>query len=178
MKSAFTPLEPAYPTASREDGRAASPPVGKCHVPCQFLTGFTLIEVLLTAAILVLLTSVILINLRPSTRFAEGNNLKRSSDVNSLLNAIHRYASDNKGALPAGIAGTAEISDSGADICSTLVPVYLSQLPVDPLTNSGQPISTCAGAYTTNYTVARNSNNTVTVAAPAAESGTTISATR
>jgi len=117
--------------------------------------------------------------------FPSSNNTKRASDINAILNAIGQYAADNKGVLPNGIDVTTRfIQKSGnptndADICSALVPSYLAALPVDPLTNNGTPILNCSVNYNTNYTVARSpSDNRITIAAPAAELGQTISVNR
>jgi type IV pilus assembly protein PilA len=100
--------------------------------------------------------------------------------VNTILNAVHQYAADNKGTLPAGITATSQtVSSGGANICAALVTDYVAALPVDPLTNNGTPVSDCTAAYDTNYTIIRSaSNNRITVSAPAAELGAVISVTR
>lgn len=148
--------------------------------------GFTLIELLVVIGILAVLLAITLIAINPARQFSQANNTKRSSDVNAILNAIDQYAADNKGALPGTIPTTAAVigSDTAGgqvDICADLVTQYLAALPVDPLTNNGTPVSDCAvvGGYNTNYTVLRSTtDNRITVAAPAAELGATISVTR
>ncbi len=144
--------------------------------------GFTLIELLVVIGILAVLLAITLIAINPARQFSQANNTKRSSDVNAILNAVGQYAADNKGALPAGIDSTVRtITDSlnGADICDALVPQYIAALPVDPLTNNGTPISSCAAAYDTNYTITRSAtDNRLTVTAPAAELTQTITVTR
>src|SRR5712692_10077825 len=100
--------------------------------------GFTLIELLVVIGILSVLLAITLIAINPARQFSQANNTKRRSDVNAILNGIHQYAADNKGALPAGITTTAQgISNTGANICASLVTRYLAALPVDPLTNNG-----------------------------------------
>ncbi len=145
-------------------------------------SGFTLIEILVVIGILATLFAIVLIAINPARQFAQANNTKRRSDVGAILNAIHQYAADNKGTLPTGITTTVQnISSTGADICAQVVTRYIAQLPVDPLTNNGTPISEsgCSGPYDTNYTVFRSAtDNRITVAAPAAELGETISVTR
>ena len=143
--------------------------------------GFTLIELLVVIGILAILLAITLIAINPAKQFAQANNTKRRSDVNAILNAIDQYAADNKGALPSGIpsssAGT--VSSGGVNICANLVTKYLAALPVDPLTNNGAPVTDCTSAYNTNYTVIQSSaDNRVTVSAPAAELGETITVTR
>lgn len=144
------------------------------------VAGFTLIELLVVIGILAVLLAITLVAINPARQFAQANNTQRSSDVNSLLNAIHQYAADNAGELPAAISTTPQvISDAGADVCSDLVTDYLAALPVDPLTGPAITEDQCGGTYTTGYTVVSSStNNRVTVAAPDAELGASISATR
>ncbi|OGF99720.1 hypothetical protein A2Y99_01990 [Candidatus Gottesmanbacteria bacterium RBG_13_37_7] len=146
--------------------------------------GFTLIEILVVIGILATLFAIVLIAINPARQFSQANNTKRRSDVQAILNAIHQYAADNRGTLPTGITTTSQTIGNGtgeSDICAQVVTRYIAELPVDPLTNNGTPISAagCAVTYTTNYTVARSAtDNRITVAAPAAELGDTITVTR
>ena len=143
--------------------------------------GFTLIELLVVIGILAILLAITLIAINPAKQFSQANNTKRRSDVNAILNAIDQYAADNKGALPAGIpsASAGTVSSGGVNICASLVTKYLAALPVDPLTNNGAPVTNCTAAYNTNYTVIQSTaDSRVTVAAPAAELGETITVTR
>jgi type IV pilus assembly protein PilA len=144
--------------------------------------GFTLIELLVVIGILAVLLAITLIAINPAKQFAQANNTKRRSDVNAILNAINQYMADNKGVLPTGITTTnQQISNTGANICTALVPVYIAALPVDPQTNGGTPISQtgCAGTYATNYQVVQSATSArITVTAPAVELGDTITVTR
>lgn len=144
--------------------------------------GFTLIELLVVIGILAVLLAITLIAINPARQFAQANNTKRRSDVNAILNAVNQYMADNKGLLPAGITTTdQEISKTGADICSSIVPQYIAALPVDPKTNNGKPITDCAvvGGYVTRYNIVQISgNNRLTVSAPDAELTESISVTR
>ncbi len=142
--------------------------------------GFTLIEVLVVIGILSVLLLITLVAINPSRQFASANNTQRNSDVNAILNAINQYASDNKGQLPAGISTTnQEIASTGADLCDLLVTDYIAALPSDPLTGSAVTEAGCAAAYGTGYYVVSSAtNNRVTVSAPSAELGASISATR
>ena len=142
--------------------------------------GFTLIELLVVIGILAVLLAITLIAINPAKQFAQANNTKRSSDVNAILNGVGQYAADNKGVIPAGITTSAQnIANTGADVCAELITTYLAALPVDPLTNNGTPVTNCAAAYDTNYTIVRSStDNRITVTAPAAELGATIAVTR
>lgn len=144
--------------------------------------GFTLVELLVVIGILAVLLSIVLIAINPARQFSQANNTKRASDVNAILNAIHQYAADNKGALPAGITTTAQnISNTGANICSSVVPTYIAALPADPTINNGAAVSDCAvvGGYNTGYTVVKSAtDNRITVTAPSAELSQVISVTR
>lgn len=143
-------------------------------------SGFTLIEILVVIGILAVLFAIVLIAINPARQFSQANNTKRRSDVTTLLNAIHQYAADNNGALPTAITTTAQnISDTGANICTDLITVYLAALPADPTINNGAAITDCVAAYDTGYTVVSSAtDNRVTVTAPSAELGATISVTR
>jgi prepilin-type N-terminal cleavage/methylation domain-containing protein len=149
-------------------------------IHAQNRKGFTLIEILVVIGILAVLFAIVLIAINPARQFSQANNTKRRSDVNAILNAIHQYAADNRGALPAGIGSTAGlISSGGVNICNDLVTRYLAALPVDPLTNNGTAVTNCGAAYDTNYTVVRStSDNRITVSATAAELGETINVNR
>lgn len=143
--------------------------------------GFTLIELLVVIGILAILLTITLIAINPQRQFQQANNTKRASDVNEILNAVHQYAADNKGQLPAGITNAVQnVSNTGANICALIVPTYIAALPVDPLTNNGAQVVDCAavGGYDTNYTIVATANNRITVAAPAAELSQVISVTR
>ena len=142
--------------------------------------GFTLIELLVVIGILAVLLAIVLIAINPARQFSQANNTKRRSDVNAILNAVHQYAADNKGALPAGVTETdQEITSTAANLCSDLVTQYLPALPVDPLTNNGTPITDCTAAYTTGYNIIKSAtDNRLTVSAPDAELSEVINVVR
>jgi type IV pilus assembly protein PilA len=142
--------------------------------------GFTLIELLVVIGILSVLLVITLVAINPARQFSLANNTKRRSDINSILNAVHQYAADNKGVLPTSITATVQaISNTAANACASLVSNYLAALPSDPLTNAGASVTDCAVAYSTGYTIVKSAtNNRVTVAAPDAELSEVISVTR
>lgn len=65
--------------------------------------GFTLIELLLVIAIIAALAVVVFAALKPQQRILDAKNARRRNDVEVILNAVHYYLSDNKGAWPTGI---------------------------------------------------------------------------
>ncbi|HSE61388.1 MAG TPA: prepilin-type N-terminal cleavage/methylation domain-containing protein [Candidatus Saccharimonadales bacterium] len=149
--------------------------------------GFTLIEVLVVIGILAVLLALVLIAVNPRQHFIQANNTQRRSDANAILNAIGSYMSQNKGQLPAGIDGTVRTitSTAGAsniNLCTALVPTYIADIPLDPVTGTetpaGSQCTTGGATYSSGYTVTTTGGNRVTVAAPAAENGETISVTR
>lgn len=141
--------------------------------------GFTLIEILLVIVIIAILAGIVLIAINPGRQVSQANNAQRRSDVNAILNAVHQYTIDNRGSAPTGITSTSTAIGSGVglvDICSALVPTYIAALPYDP-TATGAGYTSCA-SYTTGYNIEKDSNNRITVNAPAAELSETISVTR
>ncbi len=153
--------------------------------------GFTLIEILVVIGILAILLAIVLIAINPQQQFRQANNTQRRSDVNAVLNAVSSYAAQNKGQLPAGITSTAKTISSTAgatfiNLCTDLVPTYIADLPLDPVSGTESPTaSICTDAsatYDTGYTIQSAAGNRVTVNAPDAEdeggSPVTISVTR
>ncbi|HBC72730.1 MAG: hypothetical protein UX91_C0006G0113 [Candidatus Amesbacteria bacterium GW2011_GWB1_47_19] len=141
----------------------------------KFRKGFTLIELLVVIGVLAVLLTITLIAINPARQFAQSNDTKRRSDVNSILNAIHQFGADNRGILPAGLAQVAAtpmpIQRSAtpdpsveADICADVVTDYLAALPVDPQVGTGTPVTDCTTAYQTGYEVSVSAtNNRVTI---------------
>lgn len=143
--------------------------------------GFTLIEVLLVVAIISILAGIVILAINPSRQLAQSKNAQRAADVTTILNAIYQYSLDNNGSLPSSI--TALTADTYGTICETggtctgLVDLsvlsnnetYLTSIPIDPA---------CSTANSSCYQVKRTSNNRITINAPNAENGETISVTR
>lgn len=150
--------------------------------------GFTLIELLLVIAIIAILVVTVFAALNPAQRFKDARNARRSTDVETLLTAIHESIIDSRGTLPSGLsAGMSEtqlgsagtgcaVSTAGCNVVATAclnlatpLAAYLKTIPVDP--------SLATNSATTNYSVIVDSNGIVTIRACGAE-GTTISTSR
>jgi prepilin-type N-terminal cleavage/methylation domain-containing protein len=150
--------------------------------------GFTLIEILVVIGIIAILAAVVLVAINPARQFAQARNSQRVSNVNAILNAIGQKMADCKGKFDASTTecptspvcptltpGTPYNIFSAAggvgDInLSCLVPTYISILPSDPKTATGND---------TGYDVIVDSTTfRTTVSAPDAELGETISVTR
>ena len=140
--------------------------------------GFTLIEILLVVAAIAILAGIVIVAINPGKQLGDTRNAQRQSDVTTILNAAYQYSIDNNGVLPAGITATStEICASGAANCNSVIDLsvlalngkYLVGIPSDP-----QKV-TVNGA---GYTIAKDANGRITVAAPLAEQGAVISVTR
>ena len=141
--------------------------------------GFTLIEVLLVVAIIAILAGIVILAINPNKQLGDTRNSQRQADVNTILNATYQYSIDNQGNLPTGITNTpTDICGTHAASCTNLVNLsvlsdngkYLVAIPHDPKTGSD--------SGDTGYQISKDNNNRVTVSAPSAEQGKTISATR
>ncbi len=158
--------------------------------------GFTLIELLVVIGILAVLLAITLIAINPGHQFAQANNTKRRSDILQILNAIGQYHAENTGQLPADVlaltpdAATAFSAANFPAICADLMtgtPSYIPAFPSDPTANNGADVDSAACAangggaaagWDTGYQVTLGADNRVTVTAPSAEEGVTISVTR
>lgn len=135
--------------------------------------GFTLIELLLVITLISTLAVAVFVSLNPGQRVKDALDARRTSDVDSILSAIHTYIVDNDGNAPAGLTttelqlGTAAsgcaIATGGCNVVtagcldlSTPLVKYLKSIPIDP---SG------GTAATTKYSVVQDANGIVTVTA-------------
>lgn len=151
--------------------------------PCPS-KGFTLIEILVVIGIIAILAAVVLIAINPARHFSQANNTVRRANVETIANAIGHYMADHKGALPTLPASATEICKTGVGSCGSLVNlsaltadgIYLPNLPIDPTCPTGLPACDPNGI---GYTIFKSTNNNrITVSAPQAELGETISITR
>lgn len=159
-------------------------------------SGFTLIELLIVITIIAALAVTVFVALNPAQRLSDARDARRTSDVDSILTAIHATIVDNKGSYPTNMpaAGTVKqlgtgatgcaLSGSGncsvaavdcadlmADTAIDLIP-YLKSMPIDPLAG------TTYTSAKTGYTVIRDVNGLVTVTACGTEAATDIAASR
>lgn len=138
--------------------------------------GFTLIELLVVITIIATLAVVVFVALNPGQRLKDSRDARRTTDVDSLLTAIHQYIVDNKSITPGSLStaeqqlGTAAsgcaISTGGCSVTttacldlSTPLTKYLKSMPVDPL---GTPNYSDGK---TGYSATQDSNGLVTIRA-------------
>src|SRR5437868_6397351 len=79
----------------------------------KFQQGFTLIELLIVIVIITALAVTVFVALNPVKRTKDAREARRTSDVETILTAIHEYIVDNKGALPTGLSTGMAITQLG-----------------------------------------------------------------
>jgi len=142
--------------------------------------GFTLIELLVVIVIIATLAVTVFVALNPAERISDARDARRTSDVDSILTAIHQYIVDNGGLVPTGLTTTEQQLGTAGSGCATiglctgmavaclnlssLLAPYLASIPIDP--NGGT-------AATTRYSAALNANGIVTVKACGTEDSAT-----
>ncbi len=145
--------------------------------------GFTLIEILVVIGMIAILASIVLIAINPLRQFAQARNAQRESDVNAILNAIGERIAEQKGVftdagncnipLPTGPTAS-DIGTSGYDLRKCIVPTFISEIPVDPVSGTNTCTSTTCNvsageSYFTGYTIQQDSlSGRITICAPGA----------
>lgn len=130
--------------------------------------GFTLIEILVVIGIIAVLAAIVIVAINPGRQFAEARNTQRTSNVQSILNAVGQNMADNKGvfscatgALPTSAAAIA--TTGGYDLRGCIAPTYIAEIPVDP----SNGVAWNGSTYDTKYTIMEDASTTrVTVCAP------------
>lgn len=147
--------------------------------------GFTLIEILIVIGIIAILAAVVLIAINPARQFKLARDSQRTSNVNAILNAVGQNIAENRGLFICTGSSTMTIPTSitvmknagGFDIAPCLIPTYISALPFDPSAVGAHFTSNTD--YDSGYTIVKDANDRITIAAPATEIATPpISVTR
>ena len=149
--------------------------------------GFTLIELLIVITIIATLAVAVFVALNPAQRLKDARDARRTSDVDTILTAIHQSIVDNDGTIPAGLTSTEKQLGSAVTGCTlatggctvaatadcvnltTPLASYLKSVPLDPLNGT---------AALTKYSASVDANGIVTVKACGTEGTPNISASR
>jgi Tfp pilus assembly protein PilV len=140
-------------------------------------TGFTLPELMVTGFLLLVIILLSFIFVHPREYAPLDRNANRWLGVAELMQGINRYQAANHH-LPDGLTGKPQFIGNGQDEldwCRNLVPQYLHDVPLDPTRGYQVSIDTCLAtddapsAYSTGFTVKKDKDGTLTVAAPYAE---------
>ncbi len=128
--------------------------------------GFTLIELMISIAILAIIAAIVIVAINPTKQIAQAQNAQRSQNINTILNAFYQYSLDNGGKFqdPAVVtAGDCTIPISPAParkIClpsvsaaacdfgalddgngciytGLIIPKYIVDIPLDPQDSVG-----------------------------------------
>jgi type IV pilus assembly protein PilA len=126
------------------------------------------LKIILTLGLLIIpliavILAIVLVAINPSRQLSASIQVQRQSDVTAIIKSLRTYKTEHFGQLPPGITSNpAEISKHGADICSAIVPTYLSALPVDPALNKS-PITNCSQSYNTGYIIGLDESGKIIV---------------
>lgn len=140
--------------------------------------GFSLIEILVVVALIIILATITIVAINPGKNFRDTRNAQRSSDVNSILNAVTQYTTDGGAVTEFGTiiacdednweVGTPIGTDPGN---ANLTPLttgdanYIVSIPMDP-----GPGQLKGSAGDTKYVICTLGTR-VQIAAPQAEDG-------
>lgn len=126
---------------------------------------FTLIELIVVIGIIAILAAIVIIAVNPAKQMAQARNADRENATNALYKATVQYQGDGN-ALPTSISTIPKpiCDSSGGGTCGSgtvdiapLVGKYISSVPKDP--SGGTSLNT-------GYTIQKDSNGNIIVAAP------------
>jgi len=143
--------------------------------------GFTLIEITIVIALMAIFITVYFLAANPGGQLAQARNSERLSHLQAILNYIEQDMADNNGLFVCSVGtiptSTSRMtSDAGSgnyNIGPCLIPTYMGALPFDPVATGGRYVS--ASNYDTGYSISMNASGTLTLSAPYAELGITVS---
>lgn len=134
--------------------------------------GFTLVEILMVATIILVLSTIGVIALNPTRLMLNSRNNERSSDVSKILNIVWRYITEDEndinslGTVPDCSTPLQIGTGSGnLNLKNLFVPSYIEKIPEDPISGTESD---------TGYTICITTNNEIQISAPNAEGGKVI----
>lgn len=134
------------------------------------LKAFSLIEILIVVALMIILATITIVAINPAKNFRDTRNAQRSSDVSAILDAVTQYTSEQGNSLAglgtildcedaAGDPQASVIGTSDVDLGSVLVEEYIIEIPMDPLNGTEAD---------TGYTICQTDGGRVEISAPEA----------
>lgn len=139
--------------------------------------GFTLPELVVAIVVLIVLLLATALLLRPKDYAPQNYDAERRLGAARLVQALARYQADNGAVIneiPEEPTHIASLED-GYDLCSLLVPKYLSDIPLDPLYGVKVNIDTeedtaesCAAddvEYASGYEISRDKQGKINITA-------------
>jgi len=144
----------------------------------------TLIEILISVALGAIVVAIAFGVMNPGGMFASARNSERTSELQAIMTAIKNNIADSRtgfscasGEIPTTTPKNMGSSVGDYDIAPCLVPEYMDDMPFDPTATGAHYTSN--SDYSTGYTIIKNaSTSQITLAAPFAEQGKTISLTK
>ena len=140
---------------------------------------------MVAVAIVAIIAGVAFMVINPSQQLAQSRNSERLLHVQTIMNAVRQNIADQgnesfacaSGSLPTSTARMTSVAGAGNyNIAPCLVPTYLYTLPFDPSASSSHYTSNTD--YDLGYNIMIASSGQVTISAPYAELGKTVSVTR
>lgn len=113
--------------------------------------GFSLIEILVVVALIVILATITIVAINPAKNFRDTRNAQRSADIMQILNAVTQYTSEQGHALSdlGTIATCTAVPGEGTEIGTAvgqlnltgapLVDEYIVAIPEDPSNKPDTP---------------------------------------
>ncbi len=144
--------------------------------------GFTLIEILISLAILAIIVGAYFVVANPAGELAAARNNTRRLNLQALTLGIGQNIADQgngtfscaSGSIPTSTTNMGSASGS-YNIAPCLVPVYMAALPFDPSASSAHYIST--SDYNMDYSIIQNASGSITLSAPYADLNQNIAVT-
>jgi prepilin-type N-terminal cleavage/methylation domain-containing protein len=146
--------------------------------------GLTLIEIVITVAIIAIVSGIFFLVANPAGQLASARNGRRNADLQSLMLAVRQNIADQGngqfGCASAGPIPTSTKNMGSAagsyNIAPCIVPTYIAVMPFDPGTSTAY--YTSPSDYNSGYSIIANASGSVTISAPSAELNKKISTTR
>ena len=137
--------------------------------------GFSLIEILVVVALIIILATITLVAINPGKNFRDTRNAQRSADVTQILNAVTQYTSEEGNSIGAFgtitncTVGSSSIGTSGINLSTILVDEFIVAIPMDPSVGTEE---------VTGYTICVTDGGRVQIDAPNAENAKVITVKR